>query len=93
MALVMHLCTRGQKTLATLGATAGEDGAAVLGSHAGAETELALAAALGRLVCSLAHNSLSGVEVGFCGPQETAGCAMIPENQRMSSTVRDFFSL
>ena len=58
VALVLHLCTLGQKTLATLGATTGEDGATVLGSHAGAETELALAAALGRLVCSLAHNIL-----------------------------------
>ena len=59
VALVVNLHTLGQKTLATLSATAGEDGATVLGSHAGAETELALAAALGRLVCSLAHNLVS----------------------------------
>ena len=58
VALVVHLDALGQKTLATLGATTGEDGATVLGCHAGAETELALAAALGRLVCSLAHNIL-----------------------------------
>ena len=56
VALVMNLHTLGQKTLAPFGATAGEDGAAVLGGHAGTEAELALAAALGRLVCSLAHN-------------------------------------
>ncbi len=91
VALVLHLCTLGQKTLAALGATAGEDGAAVLGCHAGAETELALAAALGRLVCSLAHNFLFGFEVVSVRPHETAGCDMIPENQRMSSTVRNFF--
>ena len=59
VALVVDLHTLGQKTLATLSATTGEDGATVLGSHAGAETELALAAALGRLVCSLAHNLIS----------------------------------
>ena len=56
VALVVNLHTLGQKTLATLGATAGEDSTTVLGSHAGTETELALAAALRRLVCSLAHN-------------------------------------
>ena len=59
VALVVNLHTLGQKTLATLSTTAGEDGATVLASHAGAETELALAAALGRLVCSLAHNLVS----------------------------------
>lgn len=91
VALVVHLCSLGQKTLATLGATAGEDGAAVLGSHAGAETELALAAALGRLVGSLAHNSLVCLKWFLYGPHETAGCDMIPENRRMSSTVLHFF--
>ena len=56
MALVVNLRSLGQKTLAAFGATTGEDGASVLCGHAGTETELALTAALGRLVCSLAHN-------------------------------------
>ena len=59
VALVVNLHTLGQKALAALGTTTGEDGTTILGSHACAETELALAAALGRLVCSLAHNLVS----------------------------------
>ncbi len=54
--LVVNLCTLGQQTLTPLGAAACEDCATILGGHACAETELALAAALGRLVCSLAHS-------------------------------------
>ena len=54
--LVLNFCTLGQQALTPLGAAACEDGAAILGGHACAETELALAAALGRLVCSLAHS-------------------------------------
>ena len=57
VALVMHLCTLGQQTLATFCTTTREDGATIFGGHAGTETELTLAAALGRLVCSLAHKS------------------------------------
>ena len=56
VALVVDLHTLGQKALAALSTTTGEDGTTILGSHACAETELALAAALGRLVCSLAHD-------------------------------------
>ena len=79
VALVVNLHTLGQKTLATLSATAGEDGATVLGSHAGAETELALAAALGRLVCSLAHNLVSMFALkSFSVPLSRSGRTMIP---------------
>ena len=58
VALVLNLNALGQKALAALGTTTGEDGTTILGSHACAETELALAAALGRLVCSLAHDDV-----------------------------------
>ncbi len=79
VALVMNLHTLGQKTLAPFGATAGEDGAAVLGGHAGTEAELALAAALGRLVCSLAHNiDLMVALKSFSVPLSRSGRDMIP---------------
>ncbi len=56
VALIMNLSTLGQKTLPTFGTTAAENGAAVFRGHAGTESKLALAAALGRLISSLAHN-------------------------------------
>jgi len=86
VALVVNLHTLGQKTLATLGATTGEDGSAILGSHAGAETELALAAALGRLVCSLAHNLISMFSLkSFSVPLSRSGRDMILYFEHMSS--------
>lgn len=59
VALVMHLGALRQKALASFGATTRKDGTTALGGHAGAETELALTAALGRLICSLAHDVFS----------------------------------
>ena len=89
VALVLNLNALGQKALAALGTTTGEDGTTILGSHACAETELALAAALGRLVCSLAHIDvwlrLKFLEV-CCGRCARSGSAMILKNQCLSST-------
>lgn len=56
VALVLDFRSLGKKALATLGAATGENGAAILGCHAGTESELVFAAALGRLIGPLAHN-------------------------------------
>ena len=55
MALVVDLDTHGHEALAALEAAAAQDVAAILGLHAGAEAELALAGALGGLVGSFGH--------------------------------------
>lgn len=55
VALVMHLGALRQQTLATLSAAASQQGAPVLRRHACAESELTLAATLGRLIGSFAH--------------------------------------
>ncbi len=56
VAFVVHFCALWQQALAAFSAAACQQGAPVLGGHACAESELALAAAFGRLVCSLAHS-------------------------------------
>ena len=58
VALVVHLSALGYETLASLSAATCQNGATIFGGHASAETELALAAAFGRLVSSLAHNDM-----------------------------------
>ncbi len=54
--LVLDFNALGKQTLAALGATTTKNSCTVLGGHAGTESELTLAAALGRLISSLAHN-------------------------------------
>ncbi len=54
--LILDFYALGKQTLATLGTTTTNDISTVLGGHAGTESELTLAAALGRLISSLAHN-------------------------------------
>lgn len=55
---VLKFSTLGQQALAPLGSAAIDDGATIFGSHTGTEAELALAAALGRLVSAFAHDEI-----------------------------------
>lgn len=64
MACVVNINAHGHQTLASALAATGENGAATLGFHACAETELVLARPLGRLVSAFHRTLLLQVEKG-----------------------------
>ena len=55
MAVVMDFDAFGKQALAAFAAATIDDGTSIFGGHAGAETELAFAGALRRLVGAFAH--------------------------------------
>ena len=61
---VLNFSSLGQQALATLGSTTAKDSATILSGHTGTESELTLAAALGRLVSAFAHDEIFLVKKG-----------------------------
>ena len=72
VALEVNLRSFWKKALATLAATVFEDTAASLSGHAGTESMLLLASALGRLVSHF--HGRKKVRFGRKAPSEDAGC-------------------
>lgn len=72
VALEVNLGSFWKKALATLAATVFEDAAASLSGHAGTESMLLLASALGRLVSHF--HGRKKVRFGRKAPSEDAGC-------------------
>ncbi len=83
VAFIMHFCALWQQALATFSAATRQQGSSVLGSHACAESELTLATAFGRLICSLAHSFYVCIKISA----PNARAPIIIHYQNMSSTI------